>query len=81
MACPAPHESLQSLVRSVVSEFGSDRVMWASNFPVTGDADAVAADLALVRDNVWGLDPSDLGDIVGGVANRLWFAGSAGGSS
>lgn len=81
MACAAPHEPLQLLVRSVVSEFGSDRVMWASNFPVTGDAAAVAADLALVQDNVWGLDPSDIEDIVGGVANRLWFASSAGGSS
>lgn len=74
MACPAPHEPLQALVRSVLSEFGADRVMWASNFPVTGDAAAVAADLRLLQDNVWGLDPSVIEDIQGTVANRIWFA-------
>lgn len=79
MACPFPHAPLQFLVRSVLSEFGPDRVMWASNFPVTGDGDAVAADLRLLRDNVWGLDPSVIDDIAGGVADRIWFAGDTGG--
>jgi predicted TIM-barrel fold metal-dependent hydrolase len=74
MACPTPHAPLRSLVRSVVSEFGADRVMWASNFPVTGDAAAVAADLRLLQDNVWGLDPSVIEDIQGTVADRIWFA-------
>ena len=74
MACPTPHAPLQALVRSVVSEFGADRVMWASNFPVTGDAAAVAADLRLLQDNVWGLDPSVIEGIQGNVANRIWFA-------
>ncbi len=81
MAWPAPHEPLQSLVRSVVSEFGADRVLWASNFPVTGDAAAVAADLRLLQDNVWGLDPTAIADIQGDVANRVWFAEDAGGNS
>jgi predicted TIM-barrel fold metal-dependent hydrolase len=73
MACLAPHAPLQALVRSVVSEFGAERVMWASNFPVTGDAEAVAADLCLLQDNAWGLDPSVIEDIQGTVANRIWF--------
>ena len=76
MACFSPHAPLHPLVRSVVSEFGADRVLWASNFPVTGDAVAVAADLRLLQDNVWGLDPSAIEEIQGNVANRIWFAGS-----
>jgi predicted TIM-barrel fold metal-dependent hydrolase len=51
--------------------------MWASNFPVTGDASAVAEDLRLLRDNVWGLDPAALNDIQGAVAERIWFSWSA----
>lgn len=74
MVCSAPHTPLHPLVRSVVSEFGAARVMWASNFPVTADASAVAADLRLLQDNVWGLDPAALADIQGNVANRIWFA-------
>lgn len=74
MVCEVPHTPLHALVRSVVSEFGADRVMWASNFPVTGDAAAVAADLHLLQDNVWGLDPAAIADIQGTVANRIWFA-------
>lgn len=74
MACPAPHAPLHALVRAIVSEFGADRVMWASNFPVTGDAAAVAADLRLLQNNVWGLDSAAIADIQGKVANRIWFA-------
>lgn len=77
MFCPTPHEPLQPLVRSIVSEFGSARVMWASNFPVTGDASGVVDDLRLLRDNVWGLDPAALADIQGAVAERVWFSGGA----
>ncbi len=76
MVCFSPHAPLHPLVCSVVSEFGADRVLWASNFPVTGDAGAVAADLRLLQDNVWGLDPSAIAEIQGNVANRIWFAGS-----
>ena len=76
MSCPFPHEPLCPLVRSVVSEFGADRVMWASNFPITVDATAVAADLRLLQDNVWGLDPSAIAEIQGNVANRVWFTDS-----
>ncbi len=74
MTCPSPHAPLQSLVRSIVAGFGADRVMWASNFPVTGDAAAVAADLRLLQDNTWGLDPMVIEDIQGNVADRIWFA-------
>lgn len=74
MACTAPHAPLHALVRAIVSAFGADRVMWASNFPVTGDADAVASDLRLLQDNAWGLDAASMADIQGNVANRLWFA-------
>jgi predicted TIM-barrel fold metal-dependent hydrolase len=75
MFCPTPHEPLWPLVRSIVSAFSSARVMWASNFPVTGDARAVAEDLRLLRDNAWGLDPAGLTDIMGATADRIWFTG------
>jgi len=73
MVCDPPHLPLQSLVRDVVSTFGLDRVMWASNFPVVGDAAAVAADLALVTSNSWGLSKESIKMISGVVAQRTWF--------
>ena len=73
MVCDSPHRPLQQLVRDVVSGFGPDRVMWASNFPVVGDPAAVAADLALLTSNIWGLSKESIKMISGVVAQRTWF--------
>ena len=73
MVCDLPHRPLQQLVRDVVSGFGPDRVMWASNFPVVGDPEAVAADLALLTSNIWGLSKESIKMISGVVAQRTWF--------
>jgi predicted TIM-barrel fold metal-dependent hydrolase len=73
MVCDPPHLPLLELVRDVVNSFGPDRVMWASNFPVVGDAAAVAADLALVTSNSWGLSKESIKMISGVVAQRTWF--------
>jgi predicted TIM-barrel fold metal-dependent hydrolase len=73
MVCDPPHLPLRDLVRDVVNSFGPDRVMWASNFPVVGDAAAVAADLALVTSNTWGLSKESIKMISGVVAQRTWF--------
>lgn len=81
MACAAPHAPLHELVRAIVSAFGADRVMWASNFPVTGDATAVAEDLRLLQANVWGLDIASIRSIQGEVANRIWFADAGEGAA
>ena len=77
MFCPTPYEPLRRLVRSIVSAFGDTRVMWAANYPVAGEARDVAADLRLLLDNVWGLEPSAIEAIQGGVANRIWFSESS----
>jgi len=73
MACAPPHEPLRPLVRAVVERFGPDRVMWASNYPVIGDSDAVRADLDLLLANVWNLSTSSIDLIAGQTAARTWF--------
>lgn len=77
MACEHPHEPLRPLVRGVVGAFGAERVMWASNYPVVGDEQAVIADLELLTSNAWGLPSSAIDLIAGEVAEATWFSGRA----
>lgn len=73
MACAPPHQPLGPLVRQIVERFGPERVMWASNFPVTGDAQEVRADLELLLANVWNVPASSIDLIAGEVAAHTWF--------
>ncbi len=68
-----PYDVAVEFVRSVVSAFGADRLMWGSNFPVLGDSAAYGADLLLLLDNAWGIPDSAIVHIAGRNAESTWF--------
>jgi len=74
MFCDYPYAPLEELISEVVEEFGPNRLMWGSNFPVCGDRQAYKRDLALVQSGMWGLEPEGVGQVIGGTAQGLWFA-------
>ena len=74
MFCDYPYAALDGLVRDVLAAYGSSRVLWGSNFPVCGDADAYRRDLALVESEAWGLLPEDVHSVSGRTAQAVWFA-------
>ena len=73
MFCPYPYLPLHGFIRDVVAAFGADRVLWGSNFPVGGDQEAYHRDLLFVRSSELGLKESEIDQIVGGTADKVWF--------
>lgn len=54
--------------------FGADRMVWGSNFPVSGgDPDGYARELAPFREGRYPFPDTDLPAILGGTASKLWF--------
>jgi len=74
MFCAYPYTELREYVSEVIRRFGSDRLIWGSNFPVCGDQDAYARDLLQLRSGEWGTSSDDIQKIVEGNAKKLWFA-------
>jgi predicted TIM-barrel fold metal-dependent hydrolase len=75
MFCPFPYAPLDSLIRSAVDAFGSDRLMWGSNYPVCGEsASDYGRDLSLLlRHGGWGVSPAAAEAIADTTARQLWF--------
>jgi L-fuconolactonase len=75
MFCPFPYRPLDRLVTEVIAAFGRERVMWGSNFPVSGDAATdYLRDLNLVLSGErWGIDAAAAAAISDATARRLWF--------
>lgn len=73
MFCEYPYTPLKELIIGVIEQFGPERVMWGSNFPVCGDQRVVRRDLGLVQSGVWGLNPRGIEWVTGSTAQRLWF--------
>ena len=65
--------SLTKFVVRVIDAFGPRRVMWGSNYPVCGDAEAYQRDLAQLTSGGWGLGPREVAQIAHGPAAQLWF--------
>ncbi|HEX4427558.1 MAG TPA: amidohydrolase family protein [Terriglobales bacterium] len=74
MFCDYPYQALESFTFDAVKRFGPGRVMWGSNFPVSGDSQVVARDLDLVKAGRWELGRNDIERVVGGTALDVWFA-------
>jgi L-fuconolactonase len=76
MFCSYPYRPLQAFIREVVAAFGPDRVLWGSNFPVSGgDAELYRRDLLFVGSSDLGLTDGEIEQIMGGTANKIWFGG------
>lgn len=67
-----PYTELKALTSAVVSEFGADRILWGSNFPVA-DGNAVARDVDLFASGAFGLGPDESVGALRENALRLWW--------
>jgi L-fuconolactonase len=78
MFCSYPYRPLQPFIREVVAAFGAQRVLWGSNFPVSaGEADSYRRDLLFVRSSDLGLRATEIEQIMGQTADKIWFGGRA----
>ena len=66
-------EHPRALWAALVSRFGSDRLMWGSDFPHTNQPD-YAGLVDLARRTTEGLDPAARADVLGASASRMWPA-------
>lgn len=73
MYCPFPHTPMYGLIEQAAAAFGTQRLLWGSNFPVVGDARDYAQDLGLLLEGKLPLPAGSIADIAGGNARRLWF--------
>jgi L-fuconolactonase len=76
MFCEYPHAALRPFITDVIRRFGAGRVMWGSNFPVCGDAEAYVRDLKLLLSGQWVEGPDLIKQISGSTANEFWFGGN-----
>ena len=78
MFCEAPHLPLLPLIVATLDEFGPERVLWGSNFPVGGgDDESYRRELELIVAGAWGIDPPAARLITAENARRIWFEGEA----
>ena len=78
MFCEAPHLPLLPLIVATLEEFGPERVLWGSNFPVGGaDDESYRRELELIVGGAWGIDPPAARLITTENARRIWFEGEA----
>ena len=73
MFCDYPYNEVNELVVRVIDAFGTGRVMWGSNYPVCGDAEAYRRDLTQLMSGGWGLGPRQVEQIAHETAAQLWF--------
>ena len=70
-----PYDDLAMMIRQVVDAFGPERLMWASDCPfqVQGEH-SYEASIALIRDRLDFLTPSDKQWMLRGTAEKLFFS-------
>ncbi len=73
MFCPYPHEVLYPLIARAVEAFGTDRLLWGSNYPVVGDSGAYQSDLDLLQSGTLPIPAEAIRAVAGGNAIRLYF--------
>lgn len=73
MFCEHPYAPLDDLVSEVIRSFGPRRILWGSNFPVCGDAEAYIRDLQMVLDGSWSLQDEEIEWITRRTAASIWF--------
>jgi L-fuconolactonase len=75
MFCPFPYTPLDGLITKVVKAFGAARVMWGSNFPVSGDGltDYLRELAVVLSGERWGIGPDAATAITDTTARSVWF--------
>jgi predicted TIM-barrel fold metal-dependent hydrolase len=73
MFCAYPYLPLHGFIKDVIAVFDADRVLWGSNFPVSGGQEEYQRDLQFVHSNELGLKEGQIDRIVGKTAEKVWF--------
>jgi len=69
----SPFESeVPEVLRTAIEAFGSQRIMWGSDFPLVSSREGYGNSLALLRRALAYLTQADLDDVFGGVARRVF---------
>lgn len=69
---PYPHEDLSPLIDKVIRAFGTDRLMWGSDYPFTKTPVEYGQSLAVMTRSVSRLIADQRAQILGGTARRLY---------
>jgi predicted TIM-barrel fold metal-dependent hydrolase len=70
-----PYEDLIPMIRRVIDAYGVERCMWASDSPYqVQPPNTYSASIALIRDKMTGLSPTDKEWLLGKTAERVFFA-------
>ena len=69
-----PYTELRPAVEKLWREFGTSRLLYASNFPVMGDTATYLKEIELLRSGELGIPPSAAALVMRENANRMWFA-------
>jgi predicted TIM-barrel fold metal-dependent hydrolase len=73
MFCEFPHLALREFIVQAIARFGPGRILWGSNFPVSGGVAEYRRDRSAIVEGEWGLDAEARSAILGGTAGELWF--------
>ena len=74
MFCPYPYDEVRPLIRKALDTFGPDRMLWGGNYPVVGDDESYARELALVRSGTFEIPPEAVTQVVHDTADSIWFS-------
>ena len=74
MFFPYPHEPLYPLIGEAARAFGTERLVWGSNFPVVGGIEEYTKELRLLLAGRLPVPEASIPAIAGGNARALWFA-------
>ncbi|MBZ9761703.1 amidohydrolase [Mesorhizobium sp. CA8] len=69
-----PFDPFIEPTHELIECFGTERLMWGSNFPVCGDRGGYAAALDFIQSGKLGLSDKALNDILSKTADETWFA-------
>lgn len=73
MRTPYPHVPYYPLIERAVEAFGTERLIWGSNYPPIGAAEDVAKDVHLLLDGDLPVPADAVPAVAGGNALRLWW--------
>lgn len=68
-----PHEPLYPLIDEAARAFGTERLVWGSNFPVVGEIEEYKKELRLLLDGRLPVPAESIPAIAGGNSRALWF--------
>ena len=70
---PYPHESVYPAIEQAVEAFGTERIVWGSNYPPVGGVEEYIADLDLLLDGKLPIPDEAIEAVAGANARRFWF--------